>query len=44
MEHGATRNFESYRRLEEKIAREKLEVEQEEADNPMKVILMWFES
>ena len=37
MEHGATRNFESLRRLEEKIAREKKETEEEEAANPMKV-------
>ena len=37
MEHGATRNFESYRRLEEKIKREQKETEEEEIENPMKV-------
>lgn len=37
MEHGATRNFESYRKLEEKIEREKKDREDEEANNPMKV-------
>lgn len=37
MEHGATRNFESLRRLQEKIARESKETEEEEAANPMKV-------
>ena len=37
MEHGATRNFESLRRLQEKIARENKEDEEEEIANPMKV-------
>ena len=37
MEHGATRNFESLRRLQEKIVRESKECEEEEAANPMKV-------
>jgi len=38
MEKGATRNFESLRRLQEKIERESKEVEQEEAANPMKAL------
>ena len=39
MEHGATRNFESLRRLQEKITRENKEEEEEEIANPMKVCL-----
>lgn len=38
MEHGATRNFESLRRLQEKIARENKEDEEEEIANPMKAL------
>ena len=38
MEHGATRNFEAYRRLEERIEKEKKDREEEEANNPMKAL------
>ena len=38
MEHGATRNFEAYRKLEEKILKEKKDREDEEANNPMKAL------
>lgn len=37
MEHGATRNFESFRKLTDKLEQEKKDREEEEANNPMKV-------
>jgi len=38
MEHGAKRNFEAYKKMEEKITREKKAKEEEEANNPMKAL------
>ncbi|XP_002158200.1 splicing factor YJU2 isoform X1 [Hydra vulgaris] len=38
MENGATRNFEAFKKLSEQIAKEKLDKDEEEANNPMKAL------